>query len=67
LTVDWLLQTMALIMIIFVNVLSDKNLSTNQAFTALLLMAFASTPKLRGLRQLQVTADFPKTRSLCGS
>ena len=41
--IGWLLQTKALIMIIFVNVLLDKQLITNDAFTALLLMAVAST------------------------
>lgn len=42
-TVGWLLQTKALIMIIFVNVLLDKGIITNETFTALLLMALAST------------------------
>jgi Kef-type K+ transport system membrane component KefB len=41
--VGWLLQTKALIMIIFVNVLLDKGLITSETFTALLLMAVAST------------------------
>lgn len=41
--IGWLLQTKALIMIIFVNILLDKNIITNQTFTALLLMALAST------------------------
>ena len=41
--IGWLLQTKALIMIIFVNVLLDKAIITNEAFTALLLMAVAST------------------------
>jgi Kef-type K+ transport system membrane component KefB len=41
--VGWLLQTKALIMIIFANVLLDKQLITADAFTALLLMALAST------------------------
>ena len=41
--VGWLLQTKALIMIIFVNILLDKKIITNDAFTALLLMALAST------------------------
>jgi K+:H+ antiporter len=53
--IGWLLQTKALIMIIFSNVLLDKGLITNATFTALLLMAVASTmltipivtPKLR--------------------
>ena len=41
--IGWLLQTKALIMIIFVNVLLDKAIITNETFTALLLMAVAST------------------------
>ncbi|MDP3167671.1 MAG: cation:proton antiporter [Hydrogenophaga sp.] len=53
--VGWLLQTKALIMIIFANVLLDKHIITSETFTALLLMAVASTmltvplvePKLR--------------------
>ncbi|SIQ14939.1 cation:proton antiporter [Solilutibacter tolerans] len=53
--IGWLLQTKALIMIIFANVLLDKHIITSETFTALLLMAVASTmltipmvsPKLR--------------------
>jgi Kef-type K+ transport system membrane component KefB len=41
--IGWLLQTKALIMIIFVNVLLDKAIITSATFTALLLMAVAST------------------------
>jgi Kef-type K+ transport system membrane component KefB len=41
--IGWLLQTKGLIMIIFVNVLLDKGLITSETFTALLLMAVAST------------------------
>jgi Kef-type K+ transport system membrane component KefB len=41
--IGWLLQTKALIMIIFVNILLDKKIITNETFTALLLMAVAST------------------------
>jgi Kef-type K+ transport system membrane component KefB len=41
--IGWLLQTKALIMIIFANVLLDKHIITSQTFTALLLMAVAST------------------------
>jgi Kef-type K+ transport system membrane component KefB len=41
--IGWLLQTKALIMIIFVNILLDKHIITSEAFTALLLMAVAST------------------------
>jgi len=56
--IGWLLQTKALIMIIFVNVLLDKQLITNAMFTALLLMAVGSTmltipivaPKLQRMR-----------------
>ena len=43
LLIGWLLQTKALIMIIFVNILLDKQIITANAFTALLLMAVAST------------------------
>ena len=41
--IGWLLQTKALIMIIFVNVLLDKQIITAETFTALLLMAVGST------------------------
>ena len=41
--IGWMLQTKALIMIIFVNVLLDRQIITAQTFTALLLMAVAST------------------------
>jgi Kef-type K+ transport system membrane component KefB len=41
--VGWLLQTKALIEIIFANVLLDKQIITSETFTALLLMAVAST------------------------
>ena len=41
--IGWLLQTKALIMIIFVNILLDKGVITSATFTALLLMAVAST------------------------
>jgi Kef-type K+ transport system membrane component KefB len=58
--VGWLLQTKALIMIIFANVLLDKGVITATTFTALLLMAVASTtltvpivtPMLERLRRL---------------
>ena len=58
--VGWLLQTKALIMIIFVNVLFDKAIITSSAFTALLLAAVGSTmltipvvtPALRRLPEL---------------
>ncbi|MFL9841780.1 cation:proton antiporter [Sphingomonas sp. ST-64] len=41
--IGWLLQTKALIMIIFANILLDKGVITNAAFTSLLLMAVGST------------------------
>jgi Kef-type K+ transport system membrane component KefB len=41
--IGWLLQTKALIMIVFVNVLLDKGIISNATFTALLLMAIGST------------------------
>ncbi|MCC6924845.1 cation:proton antiporter [Novosphingobium sp.] len=41
--IGWLLQTKALIMIIFVNILFDKQVLTSSAFTALLLAAVGST------------------------
>ena len=58
--IGWLLQTKALIMIIFANILLDKQIITSETFTALLLMAVASTmltvpmvaPKLAGLKSL---------------
>ena len=58
--IGWLLQSKGLIMIIFVNILLDKNLITSETFTALLLMAVASTmltipvvsPKLQRMKEL---------------
>ena len=41
--IGWLLQTKALIMIIFVNILFDKGVITSGTFTALLLAAVGST------------------------
>ncbi|WP_322597124.1 cation:proton antiporter [Sphingomicrobium astaxanthinifaciens] len=41
--VGWLLQTKALIMIIFANILLDRGVISSTAFTALLLMAVLST------------------------
>ena len=41
--IGWLLQTKALIMLIFSNILLDKQIITSETFTALLLMAVAST------------------------
>ena len=53
--IGWLLQTKALIMIIFANILLDKGLITSETFTALLLMAVAST-------MLTVPAVYPQLR-----
>jgi Kef-type K+ transport system membrane component KefB len=58
--IGWLLQTKALIEIIFANILLDKGVITSGTFTALLLMAVASTmltvpvvsPKLARQREL---------------
>jgi Kef-type K+ transport system membrane component KefB len=58
--IAWLLQTKALIEIIFATVLLDKGLITSSTFTALLLMALTSTmltvpivtPKLKKMREL---------------
>ena len=58
--IGWLLQTKALILIIFVNILLDKGIVTSATFKALLLMAIASTmltvpmahPKLLRLKSL---------------
>ena len=60
--IGWLLQTKALIMIIFANILLDKGVITSDTFTALLLMAVASTmltvpmvaPQLARLQRLVV-------------
>lgn len=41
--IGWLLQTKALIMIVFANVLLDKQIITSETFTALLVMAVVST------------------------
>lgn len=62
--IGWLLQTKALIMIIFVSILMDKGVITSETFTALLLMAVASTmltvpvvtPKLQRLRNIVTQA-----------
>ncbi|PJK10377.1 cation/H(+) antiporter [Lysobacteraceae bacterium NML08-0793] len=59
--IGWLLQTKALIMIIFANVLLDRAIITSEMFTALLLMAVASTmlsipmaaPRLKKLHAAQ--------------
>ncbi len=58
--IGWLLQTKALIMIIFANVLLDKQIITSETFTALLLMAVAST-------MLTVPVVTPMLRRLLGA
>jgi Kef-type K+ transport system membrane component KefB len=57
--IGWLLQTKALIMIIFVNVLLDKSIITSTTFTALLLMAVGST-------MLTVPMAMPRLQRLGG-
>ena len=57
--IGWLLQTKALIMIIFVNVMLDKHIVTSETFTATLLMAVGST-------MLSVPITAPKLRRLAG-
>ena len=54
--IGWLLQTKALIMIIFANILLDKHIITNETFTALLLMAVVST-------MLTISVVYPKLRA----
>ena len=56
--IGWLLQTKALIMIIFANILLDRQIITGTSFTALLLMAIGSTMLTmpmarRGLAKMQ--------------
>jgi Kef-type K+ transport system membrane component KefB len=63
--IGWLLQTKALIMIIFANVLLDKEIISSETFTALLLMAVLSTmltvpvvsPKLARMQALISRAE----------
>ncbi len=70
--VGWLLQTKALIMIIFVNVLLDKAIVTSEAFTATLLMAVASTmltvpmvtPRLLRVKDAQASKSDADSRKL---
>jgi Kef-type K+ transport system membrane component KefB len=57
--IGWLLQTKALIMIIFANILLDKHIISSETFTALLLMAVAST-------MLTVPVVAPRLRRLAG-
>lgn len=60
--IGWLLQTKALIMIIFANVLLDKQVITNTTFTALLLMAVGSTM----LTIPRVTPMLPRLQNVTG-
>ena len=70
--IGWLLQTKALIMIIFVNVLLDKQLITSEMFTALLLMAVASTmltipvvaPRLRAMAHPEAVPPPPDAAAM---
>jgi Kef-type K+ transport system membrane component KefB len=63
--IGWLLQTKALIMIIFANILLDKQVISSEAITALLLMAVASAmltvpvvaPKLQRLRDVVLRSN----------
>jgi len=63
--VGWLLQTKALIMIIFANVLLDRQVITSETFTSLLVMAVLSTmltvpmvmPKLKRARGTMASED----------
>jgi Kef-type K+ transport system membrane component KefB len=63
--VGWLLQTKALIMIIFANVLLDRQVITSETFTSLLVMAVLSTmltvpmvmPKLKRARGTIASED----------
>jgi Kef-type K+ transport system membrane component KefB len=63
--IGWLLQTKALIMIIFSNILLDKGVITASTFTALLLMAVGSTmltipmvtPMLKRLQAIVAKTD----------
>ncbi len=55
--IGWLLQTKALIMIVFINVLLDKDIISGATFTALLLMGVGST-------MLTVPAVYPKLQAL---
>jgi len=63
--IGWLLQTKALIMIVFANVLLDKHIISSDTFTALLLMAVGSTmltvpvvaPRLARIKALVLRAS----------
>ena len=57
--IGWLLQTKALIMIIFANVLLDRQIISSETFTALLVMAVLST-------MLTVPMVVPRLKTLQG-
>ncbi|WP_269514547.1 cation:proton antiporter [Brevundimonas subvibrioides] len=57
--IGWLLQTKALIMIIFANILLDRQIITSETFTALLLMAVGST-------MLTIPMVTPRLKKLIG-
>jgi Kef-type K+ transport system membrane component KefB len=61
--IGWLLQTKALIMIIFVNILLDRHLITGATFTALLLMAVASTMLTVPMVSPRLAREKPATRT----
>ncbi len=57
--VGWLLQTKALIMIIFAEILLEKRILTPETFTALLLMAVASTMLTNPMVKAKLKARAP--------
>lgn len=59
--IGWLLQTKALIMIVFANILLDKHIITNDTFTALLLMAILSTMLTVPMVYKKLQSLIPKT------
>lgn len=65
--IGWLLQTKALIMIIFANILLDQRIISAETFTALLLMAAASTmltiPMVSRREPARKEIPVPETRS----
>lgn len=62
--IGWLLQTKGLVMIVFITILLDKQIITSETFTALLLLAVASTmltvpvvsPKLERMKSIVTQA-----------
>ncbi len=61
-TIGWLLQTKALIMIIFANILLDQQIISAEIFTALLLMAAAST--MLTIPMVRTSSDVIKSRQV---